>query len=126
MSSTLFPSHSASGTMAASSITGSLPYTVSTTSSSTMWQDSSSSNTIANITSQPSGQLELRGDKADVVINGVSLKETLEGIQDRLNILRPNAALEAEWDQLQELGEQYRKLESELLEKQRMWGTLQK
>jgi hypothetical protein len=91
-----------------------------------MWQDSSSLNTIANITSQPSGQLELRGDKADVVINGVSLKETLEGIQDRLNILRPNAALEAEWDQLQELGEQYRKLESELLEKQRMWGTLQK
>ncbi len=126
MSSTLFSSHSASGTMAACSITGSLPYTVSTTSPSTMWQDSSSSNTIANITSQPSGQLELRGEKADVVINGVSLKETLKGIQDRLNILHPNAELESDWNELRKLGEQYRKLEAELLEKQQMWSTLRK
>jgi hypothetical protein len=91
-----------------------------------MWQDSSSSNTIANITSQPSGQLELRGEKADVVINGVSLKETLKGIQDRLNILHPNAELESDWNELRKLGEQYRKLEAELLEKQQMWSTLRK
>ena len=126
MSSTLFPSHSASGTTAASSITGSLPYTVSTTGSSLIWQDSSSLNTIANITSQPSGQLELRGDKADVVINGVSLTETLQGIQDRLNMLRPNTELESDWNELRELGKQYRKLEAELLEKQRMWDIMKR
>lgn len=74
----------------------------------------------------PSGQIELKGDQADVVINGVSLTETLKGIQDRLTMLRPNAALEAEWDQLRELGEQYRRLEAELKEKQRMWETLKK
>jgi hypothetical protein len=106
MSSTLFPP----------------TYTVS----ATTWQNSSISNTTANTLINAGGQIELRGDKADVVIDGVSLKETLEGIQDRLNILRPNPELEAEWGKLQELGEQYRKLESELLEKQQMWSTLRK
>lgn len=75
---------------------------------------------------QPSGSLELRGEDADLVINGVSLVDALKGIQDRLNILRPNPAIEAEWDQLRELGDQYRKLEAELLEKQRAWDILRK
>ena len=48
----------------------------------------------------------------------------LQGIQERLNMLTPNRTLEAEWDQLKELGDQYRKLESQLLEKQRMWSQL--
>jgi hypothetical protein len=82
------------------------------------------SSTTAMLT--PSGQIELKGDQADVVINGVSLTETLKGIQDRLNMLRPNAALEAEWDQLRELGQQYRKLEAELKEKQQAWDILRK
>ena len=82
------------------------------------------SSTTAMLT--PSGQIELKGEQADVVINGVSLTDTLKGIQDRLCMLQPNAALEAEWDQLQELGKQYRKLEAELLEKQRAWDILKK
>ena len=122
MSSTLFPSHGVLGTMLDSTLTVSPTYTVG----AVTWQNSSISNPTADTLINAGGQIELRGDKADVVINGVSLKETLEGIQKRLNMLRPNAALEAEWDQLQELGEQYRKLEAELLEKQRMWSTLQK
>jgi hypothetical protein len=73
-----------------------------------------------------SGRMELKGNQADLVINGVSLTDTLKAIQDRLCMLRPNAALEAEWDQLQELGQQYRKLEAELLEKQRAWDILRK
>ena len=75
---------------------------------------------------QPSGSLELKGENADLIINGVSLVDALKGIQDRLNILRPNPAIEAEWDQLRELGDQYRKLEAELLEKQRAWDILRK
>ena len=82
--------------------------------------------TISTATKIQSGQLELKGDQADVVINGVSLTETLQLIQDRLNMLRPNAALEAEWDQLRELGQQYRQLEAELKEKQRAWEILKK
>jgi len=41
-------------------------------------------------------------------------------------MLRPNCELEADWDQLRELGEQYRNLEKQLMEKQRAWDILKK
>jgi len=72
-----------------------------------------------------SGTMELKGKDADLKINGVSLMETLRSIQDSLNILRPNKELEEKWDQLKELGQQYRQLESEFKEKQKAWETLQ-
>lgn len=71
-----------------------------------------------------SGQLDLRGNNADIRINGQSLLQTLQTIEERLNVLRPNTDLEAEWDQLKELGDQYRKLEAEFKEKSKMWNTL--
>ena len=70
------------------------------------------------------GQLHLEGDGADIHINGESLMKTLQALEQRLNILRPNTELEAEWDQLRELGDQYRQLEAELKEKQKMWNML--
>jgi Spy/CpxP family protein refolding chaperone len=73
-----------------------------------------------------SGTIELRGKNADIRVNGESLMETLKGIQGRLNMLRHNTELEAEWDQLRELGDQYRKLEAEFKEKSTMWNTLKK
>jgi hypothetical protein len=79
----------------------------------------------SNINSS-SGQLSLTGENADIVVNGESLMSMIQNIQERLNILRPNEHLEAEWDQLRELGDAYRKLEAELLEKQRMWNALKK
>ena len=83
----------------------------------------STSNTLNVPTS---GRMELRGEQADIVINGVSLNDTLKLIQDRLCMLRPNRELEAEWDQLRDLGEQYRKLENQLMEKQQAWDILKK
>jgi hypothetical protein len=68
--------------------------------------------------------LALNGDDADIRINGVSLTGVLKNIEQRLNILRPNTELEAEWDQLRELGDQYRRLEAELKEKSLMWNKL--
>jgi hypothetical protein len=82
--------------------------------------------TTNTLTVPLSGRMELKGDQADIVINGVSLSATLQTIQDRLNMLRPNTALEAEWDQLRDLGEQYRKLEKSLIEKQRAWDILKR
>jgi hypothetical protein len=88
-----------------------------------MWTDT----TMMSVSQQQnSGVVELRGQKADIVVNGESMMQTLRNIQDRLNMLRPNPELEAEWDQLRELGEQYRKLESEFKEKSKMWETLKK
>lgn len=75
-------------------------------------------------TNTNSGQIQLRGDNADIVVNGRSLMDAIDDIEKRLNILRPNPDLEKEWDQLRELGEQYRKLEQELKEKSKMWGAL--
>jgi hypothetical protein len=73
-----------------------------------------------------SGVVQLSGFGADVVINGVSLTETLKAIQDRLGILRPSMELEAEWDELQELGRLYRQKEAELKEKKRMWEIMKR
>ena len=73
-----------------------------------------------------SSVVKLQGPDADITINGASLNETLRGIQDRLNILTPNAALEEEWESLRCLGEQYRLLEKEILEKQQVWALLKK
>lgn len=72
----------------------------------------------------PTGTIKLTGDKADIDINGVSLVDTLKGIQERLNILAPNTKLEAEWDELRELGEQYRALEKRITEKMATWDKL--
>lgn len=69
-------------------------------------------------------QLNLVGEDADININGMSLKTAITEIQQRLNILQPNTKLEAEWDQLRELGEQYRKLEANIIEKQKIWNNL--
>ena len=71
-----------------------------------------------------SGQISLSGNNADIVINGVSLVSKLDAIAERLNILDVNKELEAEWDQLRELGEQYRQLELDLRAKSAMWKTL--
>lgn len=73
-----------------------------------------------------SATIELNGEDADIRVNGESLMATLRGIEERLNILRPNTELEAEWDELRELGEQYRKLEAQFAEKSKVWSTLKK
>jgi len=71
-----------------------------------------------------SSTIDLKGENADIKINGISLVDTLKTIQDRLNILRPNPELETEWDQLRELGAQYRELEKKLQEQSDMWAKL--
>lgn len=60
----------------------------------------------------------------DIVIGGRSLMKTLDIITERLAILEPNKTLESEWAELKQLGEQYRAMEQDLLEKAKMWNTL--
>ena len=62
----------------------------------------------------------------DLTVAGISVGETLKRIEERLNILRPNPELESRWTELRALGEQYRALEAELLEKEHMWAQLTK
>jgi hypothetical protein len=96
--------------------------TVGSNLSNNVWTTSTNGTSAANL--HQSGMLSLQGEKADIDINGVSLMKTLTSIQERLNILTPAPELEKDWDQLRELGEQYRKLEAEFEEKSKMWKTL--
>jgi hypothetical protein len=73
-----------------------------------------------------SGRMELKGDGADLTINGKSLKNWMEKVEERLNILTPNPELEKEWDDLRRLGERYRKLEKKCKQKAEMWKQLKK
>ena len=82
--------------------------------------------TWANLTEPLSGRITLQGPDADIEVNGESLMEMLHRIEQRLNLLTPNQELEAEWDQLRELGNQYRALEQKLTEQGKMWDTLKK
>jgi hypothetical protein len=72
------------------------------------------------------GSIEINGEDADIKINGKSMKTWMEAVEERLNILTPNPELEAEWDELQELGERYRALERKCREKAQMWAALKK
>ena len=71
------------------------------------------------------GDVEITGDNADISINGVRLGDRLSAIEQQLNILRPNQELEAEWDELGQLGRRYRQLEQEIKEKMEVWRLLQ-
>ena len=82
--------------------------------------------TWANLTEPPSGRITLQGPDADIEVNGESLMKMLHRIEERLNLLAPNQELEAEWDQLRELGNQYRALEQKLTEQGKMWDALKK
>ena len=54
------------------------------------------------------------------------MDQWIESVESRLAMLQPNPKLEAEFDKLKELGDQYRALEQEILEKQKVWDILKK
>lgn len=56
--------------------------------------------------------------------DGRTLSEALASIEERLNILVPNKELEAEWEELRQLGEQYRELEKRCADKSKVWEKL--
>jgi len=71
-----------------------------------------------------SPKIKLDGADADIEINGVSLWKTMQEIANRLNIMQTNPELEVEWRELRELGDQYRKLEQHILDKQATWDRI--
>jgi hypothetical protein len=64
--------------------------------------------------------------KGEVTIRGVKLDDRLTAIEERLGILRPNNDLEGKWEKLKALGDEYRKLEQEILEGENIWDILKK
>lgn len=70
------------------------------------------------------GKIALKGEKADVDINGKSLVRWMEAMEERMNWMQPNVELEKEWDDLKKLGDRYRKLEKKCREKAEVWKKL--
>jgi hypothetical protein len=74
-------------------------------------------------------KLKVQGDaefEGDVKIKGKSISETLDKIEARLGILHPNDKLEKKWEELKKLGDAYRALEKDIIEKEKIWDTLKK
>jgi len=71
-----------------------------------------------------SPKIQLDGEDADVEVNGWSLVAAVKRIEHRLGLFQPNPELEKEWSELRELGDQYRKLEQHIKDKQATWDKL--
>lgn len=97
------------------------------TSSGTAWTSPAYSISASSASASPvqisQSGITLEGN-SDLVIGGISIKQTLANIESRLALLRPSPELEAEWTELKRLGDEYRKLESDIKEKMKTWDTL--
>jgi hypothetical protein len=106
--------------------TSSTSYTVGTGSTNGVaWATTS----IDGATNLKPSSLEVMGDanfQGDLKLQGKSLKDSLDRIEARLAILRPNEELEEKWDQLRGLRQMYIELEQEIIEKEKMWSILKK
>jgi hypothetical protein len=103
------------------------PYTISTNSSGTGWLGLSNPDTDTSKTLHVKGDTHIDGElkvKGDIMVGEHSIGDRLSTIEKRLGILYPNRELESRWEELRNLGEQYRKLEAELTEKELMWKIL--
>jgi hypothetical protein len=69
------------------------------------------------------GDAEITGN---LTVDGTNITSVLNDIRDRLGLLTRNLELEQDFDQLRDLANQYRELESRLKEKKQMWDILKK
>lgn len=104
------------------------PYTVTgaigTSFPNAIWAGSGAT-TAPWLSSNPTGaKIQLDGDAADITVNGWSLVAAVKRIEERLGLYQPNPDLEAEWEELQALSEQYRKLEQHIRDKQATFDRL--
>ena len=96
--------------------------------SSSMWNGTSGatvtiSNDLHGSTLTVNGDADISGD---LKVQGKSIAESLEAIEERLAILRPNEELEEKWDNLRGLRKMYMELEAEIIEKEKIWKILKK
>lgn len=116
LSTTLPGSYVNTGTITAGTLTTAYPYSYGYNDTITITQP-------APKTLHVDGDAEITGD---LKLNGIKLSERLDKIEERLGILRPNNDLENKWEKLKALGEEYRRLEKEILEGESIWDTLKK
>ena len=62
----------------------------------------------------------------NLTVKGKSIEDVISRIESRLAILHTNPELEEKWKELRELRERYIELEKDIIEKEKMWSTLNK
>ena len=88
------------------------------------WNDTITLSTISTPhTLHVKGDAEFEGD---IKLKGQSLNDILDKIEERLAILHPNINLEEKWEKLRELRKQYRELEADILEKEKIMEILKR
>ena len=80
--------------------------------------------TDAYLNSSQNSKITLDGEDADIEINGRSLMQILDGLEQRLGLLKCREDLESNWSELKALGDQYRAMVKDIEEKTQMWNTL--
>lgn len=60
----------------------------------------------------------------DIKIDGISLRDFMKAVTTKLSLLVPNPKLEKEWDDLRRIGDEYRVLEQECLNRAKVWDIL--
>jgi hypothetical protein len=102
-------------------------YTIGTGSSyttSTSWSQDYSFNNVTSSSVHVSGDGITMEPKADIKIGDRSLKEFMNAVEERLGILRPAPELEAKWDRLKDLRQQYEAVKADILEKEKIMKIL--
>lgn len=100
----------------------SVPYTIGPITASTVMQSPTAVDWSKSICTGTNGTGVIESD--DIKLNGKSLVKTLKALEERLAWLEPNSTIEKEWNELKELGNQYRTLEAEIKEKISVWEKL--
>lgn len=105
---------------------GDMVQTTATNWSTAFTGTNASSNTNDSNTTIQSTGIVINGEHGDIKLGNVSLKNFIEQVSLRLNILTVNKELEKQWDELKVLGEAYRACEAECIEKAKVWAILSK
>ena len=81
--------------------------------------------TYSTASNKTSSSIKLEGSESDIFIQGKSMKAWMEKVEERLNLLCVNPDLESDWEELREIGNQYRALEQRIKDKMTTWKKLQ-
>lgn len=111
------------GNTGSTGIGGAVGAAIGTNGTALNWNSVSTNSNLQGSTLQVKGNADISGE---LTVQGVNLTKRLDKIEERLGILRPNEQLEAKWENLRALGNAYRELEKEIIEKQEMWAILKK
>ena len=113
----------------------SITYTTDTSDPYTITLDDSYSNSYVSGISGDFGNITWGHDSTfnkglnidedgDITLGKTSLKDFISKVEQRLAILQPNEELEEQWEELKKLGDKYRELEEQLLERNKIMEIL--